>query len=77
MNELWAHEVPGSCDSGSTVHADDEILNEKIAEACRHLNLRGHIVGRPPNGQYLYTPVTPSVVLGSNVIGGFGRVSTT
>lgn len=61
VRKCVAHGLSGSCDSGSTVHADEKVLNEKIAEACRLLNLRGHLVGRPPHSQFLYTPVCPHV----------------
>lgn len=37
--------VYGSWDSGSKVHADDQVLNEKMERAGEYLNLRKHITG--------------------------------
>ncbi|KYR00520.1 Histidine kinase A [Tieghemostelium lacteum] len=38
--------VYGSSDGGTTVHSDSEIFNQRMKEAARILNLKGHMVGR-------------------------------
>ncbi|PRP89297.1 hypothetical protein PROFUN_02171 [Planoprotostelium fungivorum] len=46
----------GSNDAGATIHADDEVLNEKIEEACRRLNLRAHTSGLREDKKVVYGP---------------------
>ena len=38
--------IYGSSDSGNTVHADDEILNDKMLEFGRRANLKPHLTGQ-------------------------------
>jgi hypothetical protein len=57
--------IYGSCDSGATVHAKDEDFNNLMKSAAKTLNLRRHLVGKPPKSNFLFAAVRIFRVLNS------------
>jgi hypothetical protein len=46
----------GSSDSGQTIHADIEELNEKMQRAAERINLKGHVTGYAKHKKMIYGP---------------------
>lgn len=67
----------GSSDSGQTIHADVEELNEKMQSAAERTNLKGHVTGHGKNKKIVYGPGDIEAHLGTDgryYVIDFGRV---
>jgi hypothetical protein len=48
--------IYGSSDAGQTVHNDDIVFNDKMAQIAALLNLKGHMVGPEYDQRKIYGP---------------------
>ena len=52
-NTFWNS---GSNDGGQKVHVDDPCMSEKMEQAARKMNLKGHMAGLGPEKKLIYGP---------------------